>query len=148
MAKHTPNARTQSYYDYLVQEGYRPRFDGDGDIEFKAEGFYFCWFAVEDDPNYIYLAAPNIWSIEENDSTERTRLLEQAMEMQMTYKGLKIVVLKETVWASYQGFLPEEVDFSGILPRIMDLLLTAIRSFHRKMRQEKEEQPEESGVQA
>lgn len=35
MAKHTPNARTQSYYDYLVQEGYRPRFDGDGDIEVR-----------------------------------------------------------------------------------------------------------------
>ncbi|MHA0033701.1 hypothetical protein [Deinococcus sp. PESE-13] len=145
-----PGPRARAYHEYLAAEGYRPQFDGDGDVEFKAEGFYLCCFANEDDPQYLYLAAPNVWALE--DAGERTQALDIAMHLQMLYKGLKVVVLSDTVWMSYQGFLEDETAFRGVLGRVIDLLLTGVRDFHRRMREEtlptEEQLGEHGGVQA
>lgn len=147
MSNATPGPRAQAYLDYLAEEGYRPSFDNDGDVEFRAEGFYLCCFANEDDPHYLYVTAPHVWSLSGEPDTERERALELAARMQMQYKGLKVVVLSESVWVSYQGFLPDEDGFKAVMPRVIDLLLTGVRDFHRGMREEGGSD-EPSGVQA
>lgn len=147
MADTAHGPRGQAYYDFLAEEGYRPQFDADGDVEFKAEGYYLCCFANEDDPTYLYVAAPHVWSLTGEKDAERTQALELAAHLQMLYKGLKVVVLGETVWVSYQGFLDEEGAFRRLMLRVIDLLLTGVREFHRGMRETAEED-EPSGVQA
>ena len=146
MADSTPGPRAQAYFEYLAEEGYRPQFDNDGDVEFKAEGFYLCCFAQEDDPHYLYVAAPHVWSLS-SDPDERLRAFEESARLQMLYKGLKVVVLSESVWVSYQGFLADENSFGEVLPRIIDLLITGVRDFHRGMR-DSQTDDEPSGVQA
>jgi len=35
---HNKESLQQMYMDYLVEEGFRPEIDGDGDVHFKKEG--------------------------------------------------------------------------------------------------------------
>lgn len=51
-------------YEWLSEEGYRPYIDEDGDVSFKAQG-YFLYIAVdEDSQNYLQLVMPSIKTID------------------------------------------------------------------------------------
>lgn len=51
-------------YDWLVQEGYRPSIDGDGDVLFKANGYSMYVFDIPSDPEYLRIYCGGIKSID------------------------------------------------------------------------------------
>lgn len=51
-------------YNWLSEEGYRPYIDEDGDVSFKAQGYYFYISVHESDPNYLQLVMPGIKTID------------------------------------------------------------------------------------
>ena len=57
-----PRAARLAYY-WLSDEGYRPYVDEDGDVSFKAQGYYFYVSANEGDPDYLQLVMPGIKTI-------------------------------------------------------------------------------------
>jgi hypothetical protein len=58
------------YLDFLSKEGYRPRINEDGDIDFKHEGTEYTVEIIEDDSQYFRLCCA-IWPIE--GAEERTK---------------------------------------------------------------------------
>ena len=51
-------------YNWLADEGYRPYIDEDGDVSFKAQGYYFYISVVDSDPDYLQLVMPGIKTID------------------------------------------------------------------------------------
>lgn len=51
-------------YNWLADEGYRPYIDEDGDVSFKAQGYYLFIAVDNDSPNYLQLVMPSIKNID------------------------------------------------------------------------------------
>jgi hypothetical protein len=51
-------------YEWLSEEGYRPYVDEDGDVSFKAQGYFLYIDADEDSQNYLQLVMPAIKNID------------------------------------------------------------------------------------
>ena len=51
-------------YNWLSNEGYRPYVDEDGDVSFKAQGYYLYISVDSDDPEYLQLVMPAIKTID------------------------------------------------------------------------------------
>jgi hypothetical protein len=51
-------------YNWLYNEGYRPYVDEDGDVSFKAQGYYLYISVDSDDPEYLQLVMPSIKTID------------------------------------------------------------------------------------
>ena len=79
-------------YEWLSEEGYRPYLDEDGDVSFKAQGYYL-YIAVDDDsPNYLQLVMPGIKTIDmeaENSVIETYCALAACNEMTRDKKIVK-----------------------------------------------------------
>jgi hypothetical protein len=79
-------------YEWLSEEGYRPYVDEDGDVSFKAQGYYL-YIAVDDDsPNYLQLVMPSIKTIDmeaENSVIETYCALAACNEMTRDKKIVK-----------------------------------------------------------
>lgn len=121
----TPMA--QAYFEFLAAEGYRPKYDSDGDVVFKAEGILFCVLIDENDPEYLYLVVPNVKEIE--DEKEQKDVLECLIDMQISYKGFKFILSSAHVSLTYQGFLPDKDSYPQILPRVINMLTTCLSVF-------------------
>lgn len=51
-------------YNWLANEGYKPYVDEDGDVSFKAQGYYLYISVNDDDPDYLQLVMPGIKTID------------------------------------------------------------------------------------
>ena len=134
--------------DYLVEEGYRPVLDEDGDINFKSEGKFYLIDTYKDDDKFIRLLAPNIWEIE--SEAELKQALIQANRVSCTVKSAKVFVIEnqENVWASIEMFMADVEAFIAVFPRCLHVLAAAVRDFSEGMRQAQAEDNEEGAFPA
>ena len=123
----------QVYSDYLREEGFSPKVDSDGDVQFKFEGSNYFIAVDEKDPMYFALVYANFWEIE--DAAERAKVLEAANHVCRNQKVVKVYALESNVWASIEIFLPSTDQFKPVFNRALRALQDGKNKFVDQMRQ-------------
>lgn len=89
-----PSSEVQAIHDYLGLEGFRPRFDGDGDIAFEYEGVpMMLLFDARDAENIRVTTGLDRPQTE----AELDRACAAACAVTQSFKFVKIIVLKTGV---------------------------------------------------
>lgn len=122
------------FKEYLLEQGYRPTLDEDGDLVFRNEGKYFFISIDSDDDKFIRLVAPNIWEIESEHELQQAFI--QANRATCSLKSAKVFVLKnqKNVWATIEMFVPDEQAFIAVFPRCLEVVARAVSRFQADMR--------------
>lgn len=121
------------YLDYLSEEGYQPKVDEDGDVQFKREGFTYFISVNEDDPEFFGVMLPNIWEIESDE--ERLYALFACNEATANTKVAKAQVVGDNVWISAEVFVEKPEDFSKIMHRAFSSMDSALEKYVDTMKQ-------------
>ncbi|GAA3997163.1 hypothetical protein GCM10022631_04590 [Deinococcus rubellus] len=127
-----PNAYAQDMLDFLAEEGFRPKFDEDGDVFFKYEGYTNVVMTAQGDATAFCLMVPYFWPLE--DAAERTRALEAAMYAQMNIRIGRITVMEKDVTATVNAYLPDDQGFRAVMLRSLEGLRYLINTFREQMR--------------
>jgi hypothetical protein len=127
----TKQERTRMYRDFLLQEGYAPTIDKDGDVSFKYEGGTYYVLAQEDDEMFFRLIFPNFWSIESR--SERAKVKAAALYTNAQTKVAKIFPVKDDTWAAIEMFCFPPETFRSVFGRSLRALRTAVETFKSKM---------------
>ena len=119
------------YSDWLKEEGYVPKPDDEGDIEFKREGRLYRIDISENDLEYL-----SISSIEDYQDILRDRChaLEVINYVQSKYKTIKLRLHdgdEMFIIFRIQNFLDAPDAFRNVLHRSLDLLVYTINRFER-----------------
>jgi hypothetical protein len=131
--------KTDSYLEYLRQEGYRPELDNDNDIVFKHERITFVLFANEDDEAYFKLMIPFFWKLESAEETDRAiRFMNQ---LNTEYKAAKFCPTGDNVSVFAECFYDQPDQYKPVFARYVDLLATAMREFRQLMLEESPKPP-------
>jgi len=118
------------YSEYLREEGFSPTVDEDGDIVFKFEGSIF-YLVMDEETNYFRLIYPAFWSID--SEAEQEAAMRSALEVTKTIRVVKINIIKESVWATFETFCANPEDYKILFRRALNLLRAASRRFAEKM---------------
>ncbi len=132
MTEKTREERAQVYFDMLSNEGFRPSYDSDGDIDFKYEGGSYV-LIVGEEPFYVRLLFPNFWTIESDE--ERVRALVEANEVSASTKVVKLNIIRDNMWAGVELFQPTPEAFAVVFERCLSVLRTGVSDFVRRMRE-------------
>lgn len=131
--------------DRLAEEGFRPKVNDYGDIEFKVEGR--CHFIDFDsnDPAYVRLLLPNFWSID--NATERHAAFEAASKASSRCKGVKVFVEGDSnVWASVEFLIPDPaLPTVEMLERYLQMIEAGTREFKARIRELQASSPISAG---
>jgi hypothetical protein len=129
----TKSTLQKMYMSYLVDEGYKPEIDPDGDIRFKSEG-RTCYITIDEkDTLYFRLLMPRIWTID--NEVERRKVLVAADQATFSCKVAKVYTLKDSVSVSVELFVAKPEDFKGIFKRSLAALGYGYSQFVAKMRE-------------
>jgi len=126
-----PTPYATDLLDFLTEEGFRPKFDEDGDVYFKYEGSTYVVIANHGDATVLSLLLPYFWPLE--DTAERARALEAAMHAQANIRIGRVTVLDDNVSASVNAYLPDEASFRAVLLRSVDGLHFLAEAFRDQM---------------
>lgn len=121
-------------FNYLLEEGYRPNRDEDGDIAFKVEGVSMYFSIADDDPGFVRLILPNFWKVE--DLQEYERCLRVSNKLNSTYKAGKIFVHNNYLISTVEIFLYSDNNLSEIMLRIISILRRMAYEFAEMMQRE------------
>ncbi|MGI6632707.1 MAG: hypothetical protein ACOX5M_06605 [Bacillota bacterium] len=119
------------YMNYLREEGYAPKLDGDGDVQFKFEGLTYCIFAEEDDREYFRISLPNFWPIESEE--ERRQVVVACNEATAGVKVGKVYPVGDNVWASLEMLIDPIEDFPKFFRRSLLILSACTMRFRESM---------------
>jgi hypothetical protein len=126
-------AKANMYCDFLVNEGYKPEVDADGDVRFKSEGKWYFVEVDEKDETYFRICFPNFWGIENPE--ERLKVLAACDYANSRSKVAKLFTVRDDVWASIEVFVAEPAGFKPLFTRCMAALQNGARNFVEKMRE-------------
>ena len=121
------------YFNYLVLEGYKPSFDSDGDITFKAQGRTF-WIDIDErDLESFRIVYSNFWAIE--SLAEKLKVYEVMNYINRTTKVAKVFLnsKEDDVSIDANIFIGNPEDFKLHFNRMLELLLYEILEFRKKM---------------
>lgn len=124
------NNRANAVFNCLVEEGYIPKYDKDGDICFKAEGFNLYIDVSNLSEDYIMIVLPAIYDIEEHDDIRF-----EAVELAMLGVCKKRKVVKARfddtkVTLSAEMFTDPATSYNRIIPRAINALIGSQRLFY------------------
>ena len=121
----------EPYVSFLVEEGYRPTLDPDEDVLFKREGLSFVIIIDPADVQYFRVVCPNLWEAESGE--ERNRVLEACNAANGRSKTVKFYLIRNSVWAAIEMFLPEPNAYRLIFDRMMLTIQLSISVFIRDL---------------
>jgi hypothetical protein len=124
----------QMYIEYLKEEGFIPKVDYDNDIVFKYEGKTFLINIDERDEQYFRLILPNFWSID--DTTEMSKALKVANDVNTSTKVATIIIVRDHVWAVAEMFIDGTPEIDDFFKRTLDLVKLAADRFSKGMQGE------------
>lgn len=125
--------RTKMYESFLVEQGYRPQIDEDGDVRFKSEGLTYYITVDEKDPEFFRIIFPNFWEIE--DETEFMRVLIAINHSNSVCKVTKLFSINDNVWASIEAFTASPEDFKDTFSRSISALRNGVHLYSEKMKE-------------
>ncbi|MBO4786755.1 MAG: hypothetical protein IKZ61_00480 [Prevotella sp.] len=122
-------AKLDEIINYLQGEGLMPRKDEDGDILFKYQMKNFIIFDTTDDEQYLQIALPGIYDVNEENLVE---VLAACNSVSRSIKVAKAIVTgdNKSVWVVYESMLDTTPVYGDIIPRSLEILLAAQRSFY------------------
>jgi hypothetical protein len=122
------------YVDYLRTEGYVPRIDKDGDIEFKIQGKTYYVIVNDGDLEYFELLFPNIKTI--NSDQERRQIVTAASYANRRTKVAKVYITsnENNVSITAATFIEDPADFKQFFTRLLSTIDRASENFTEQMR--------------
>ena len=121
----------EMFRQYLMTEGYRPTVDEDGDVVFKSEGATFLIILDEKDSEFFRLAAPNFWSIE--DEEEREQVKAACLEVTKAIKVAKVFPVRDNTWATIEMFVSPIQSVQDVFGKCLRGLHHAMNAFRKEM---------------
>ncbi len=133
----TPNQANEKVFEYLCEEGFRPKYDDDGDVVVKREGKTYVVIFEEGDPIYFRVVYPNFWSLD--DEEEHEQALVAAARVNMKMKCAKVLPSVEfgddaNVSASVELYAADVDAFIAVLERAFRASEAAGLAFVQEMR--------------
>jgi hypothetical protein len=122
------------YQEFLVDEGYKPEVDEDGDVRFKREGKTYFINVEAEDPECFRLVLANIWPIESEE--ERGQALVAMDHCNAQAKVAKAYMVKDNVWVAIETFIAKPEDFKAIFKRSLSALDHGVALYAKRMREE------------
>ncbi|HMV39588.1 T3SS (YopN, CesT) and YbjN peptide-binding chaperone 1 [Plasticicumulans sp.] len=119
------------YTELLAREGFRPKTDEDGDIQFRNQGFTTYIRISEDDLPFLQMFIPSVYTLESGE--EDTVALAVMAELNRQFKLVKVCRLDHSVAVLVEMLLAQPEDLGGSLLRIADVLVVVAHEFHRLM---------------
>jgi hypothetical protein len=130
-AEATQKQLQDKYSAILKEEGYAPKIDEDGDVQFKYEGKTYYILINEEDPTFFELIYPSFWKIESEE--ERSRAYIASSYATMDTKVAKIFPTETNTTATIEMFVSDPGDIQQHLDRILRALRTAVEKYKGKM---------------
>ncbi len=123
----------ESIKAYLIEEGFRPQLDEDGDISFKYEGKIYYVQTNEADEEFVRILASNIWPLD--DAQEKKAALRIANKATRRFKVAKVFLSNtNNVCVTVELFLFEIQTFMALFYRSISLLDETVLYFRTNMR--------------
>ena len=121
----------QYIFEYLTQEGYRPRLDDDGSISFKCEGWNIYLDSYDSNGGFrAYCCA--LWDV---DQSERTEAISIANSINGARRCLKVLVNdKNIVWVTHETLCADVAEYTRTLNSVPEYLISACREFREEFR--------------
>jgi hypothetical protein len=127
----TAQKRLEMYRDLLMEEGYRPRLDANGNVFFKYEGRTMVIQVDEKDEEFFRLIYPNLWSIESD--AELAEVKEASLRATTETKVAKIFPVGDDTWATIELFCSPADAFKPIFRRCLSALRAGVKTFVASM---------------
>ena len=119
------------YTELLAREGFRPKTDEDGDIQFRNQGFTTYIRISEDDLPFLQMFIPSVYTLESGE--EDTVALAVMAELNRQFKLVKVCRLDHSVAVLVEMLRAQPEDLGGSLLRIADVLVVVAHAFPRLM---------------
>lgn len=123
--------RVHVFSDFLREEGYSPKIDGDGDITFKIEGHVY-FVSLDDDEEFFRIIFPCFWKIE--SAEERSRVERAALKANADIKVAKVFPVKDNTWAVIEIFSSSIENTKSVFGKSVRALQAAVSTFLEEMR--------------
>jgi len=127
--------RQNIYMQYLRSEGYVPSLDKDNDILFKLDGYNFYIIIGKNDPSFLILLKPNIWSID--SESERVQAANAVAYANRATKVAKAYISGSTnQWVSLSAelYVDDPNQFGLLFKRLIRMINKAGSEFEGQMR--------------
>lgn len=128
------------YKKFLDREHVGYQIDEDGDLVFKFQGGNFFISRSADDPNYLQLNMPGIYSFPEEEMEEGDRLalllkvMEAINEVNANTKVVKAYLVNDkSVWLTTETFMDESPELGDFFFRLLDSLHGGRQRFSNAM---------------
>lgn len=123
-------ATTENVFNWLEEQGFRPKYDDDQDIVFKYQMLTFIYFNNDEDEPFVRLALPGIYDVTDDN---RMAVLEAANEISKNIKVVKAFVPIDDVWLSTEILMDSTPIIDDVFPRLLNILMKARREFYEQM---------------
>lgn len=127
-------SKAEMYLEHLREEGFAPRLDDDNDVVFKYEGKTFFLSCDDEDEPFFRMLLPAFWDIESEE--EECRVLKAVTTVNTRMKVVKLIVMRQNVWASVELFLDPFESFKSFFVRCLDLLVSGMHEFRKVMHEQ------------
>ena len=123
---------TNSFVDFLTEEGYRPNVESYGDISFKVEGANF--YIVPDDQDASYVHIVTSYSNDE----PLAKSLNAANKLNEQWKALKVTLSSDasSVRFSFEAWYENLEHVKPSFSRILGMLRKSSRAYFDTVRAE------------
>jgi hypothetical protein len=121
------------FIELLTEEGFRPKLNDHGDVEFKVEGMTHHIDFDGDDPAYLRLLVVNFWG--NDDARELHAAYSASSYSNALCKGVKVFVMQERyVWATVE-FLVISLEMIGapLIIRQIEMIKAGTECFRRNI---------------
>ena len=116
-------------YDELATQGYRPYVDEDGDVSFKAQGYYF-YVQNSSDDTYLRIIMPEIEIVDTEDIFETYCALSACNEICRDKKLVKAYLNNNnSVSLSVATYIDETPQLSDYIETALDFLIRSRASW-------------------
>lgn len=134
MRSHTPESLASlraTIKDYMVEEGYRPSLNADGEIMFHFEG-RICYLQTDaSDHDGLRIVIVNFHPLA--DEAARVRATVAAQEATASTKVVKIFTLDDDTWCTAELVMPEPERFTEVLGRTLSAIRAALHAFEKAL---------------
>jgi hypothetical protein len=124
-----------AYMSILVEEGFRPEIDSEGDVHFRYEGGHY-FITSNTDNTCCCILFPNFWEI--SSDAERIKAMVAANNANRATKAAKVWLSADgqNTSASLEALVGAPAEVSGIFSRSLNCLRTAVDRFVEDMRKD------------
>lgn len=104
---------------------------------FEYEGKGYLYSVDDDDDSFLSIALPNIMNAESDDEEEHddkfSEILKMECEVNSNVKYVKALIVKESLWLTYEREVYAEEDYEQLLPMIISRLFRAAEFVRREL---------------